>query len=39
MSRDDGRMLKCSCGLRMDRDLVGSWNIRLKGLEALEMGF
>ncbi|RLC74477.1 MAG: hypothetical protein DRI61_16540 [Chloroflexi bacterium] len=37
MSRDEGRMLKCSCGLSMDRDIVGSWNIRLKGLEALGM--
>jgi len=38
MLRDNRRMLKCNCGLRMDRDLVGSWNIRLKGLKALGIG-
>lgn len=27
------RSLKCACGLVANRDIVGSWNIRLKGLE------
>ena len=28
-------MLRCGCGLRMDRTLVRSWNIRLKVLKPL----
>ena len=25
--------MKCECGLIADRDVVGSWNIRLRGLK------
>lgn len=33
LSPNGQRVLKCSCGLEADRDVVGSWNIRLRGLK------
>jgi len=33
LSSNGHRILKCeNCGLEADRDVVGSWNIRLKAL-------
>jgi len=31
------RLLKCECGLIADRDVVGSWNIRLRGSKSLKI--
>ena len=34
LSPNGGRVLKClNCGFEADRDVVGSWNIRLRGLK------
>ncbi|NJE61230.1 RNA-guided endonuclease TnpB family protein [Thermococcus sp. 21S7] len=34
LSPNGGRVLKCSnCGFEADRDVVGSWNVRLKALK------
>ncbi|MCD6538456.1 IS200/IS605 family accessory protein TnpB-related protein, partial [Candidatus Bathyarchaeota archaeon] len=33
ISPNGQRLLKCKCGLEVDRDVVGSWNIRLRGLK------
>ena len=33
LSPNGQRLLKCKCGLEVDRDVVGSWNIRLRGLK------
>jgi len=33
LSPNGRRVLKCDCGLEADRDVVGSWNIRLKALK------
>ena len=33
LSPNGQRLLKCECGLIADRDVVGSWNIRLRGLK------
>jgi len=30
-------MLRCKCSLIADRDVVSSWNIRLKGLKSLKI--
>lgn len=32
LSPNGRRRLKCVCGLVADRDVIGSWNIRLRGL-------
>ena len=37
LSPNGQRLLKCECGLIADRDVVGSWNIRLRGLKSLKM--
>lgn len=37
LSPNGQRLLKCECGLVADRDVVGSWNVRLRGLKALKM--
>ena len=31
------RTMKCKCGLITDRDVIGAWNIRLKGLEKIDV--
>jgi len=33
LSPNGYRVLKCSCGFEADRDVVGSWNIRLRALK------
>ena len=33
LSPNGHRLLKCECGLIADRDVVGSWNIMLRGLK------
>ncbi|MCA6212978.1 IS200/IS605 family element transposase accessory protein TnpB [Thermococcus bergensis] len=33
LSPNGHRVLKCECGFEADRDVVGSWNIRLRGLK------
>jgi putative transposase len=33
LSPNGQRLLKCKCGLIADRDVIGSWNIRLRGLK------
>jgi len=33
LSPNGHRVLKCECGFEADRDVVGSWNIRLKALK------
>ncbi|WP_010479494.1 RNA-guided endonuclease InsQ/TnpB family protein [Thermococcus zilligii] len=33
LSPNGDRVLKCGCGFEGDRDVVGSWNIRLRGLK------
>ncbi|HII66567.1 MAG TPA: IS200/IS605 family element transposase accessory protein TnpB [Thermococcaceae archaeon] len=33
LSPNGHRVLKCRCGFEADRDVVGSWNIRLKALK------
>ena len=33
LSPNGYRVLKCECGFEADRDVVGSWNIRLKALK------
>jgi len=33
LSPNGHRILRCGCGLEADRDVVGSWNIRLKALK------
>ena len=33
LSPNGRRLLKCKCGLIADRDVIGSWNIRLKALK------
>ncbi|RLE29134.1 transposase [Candidatus Acetothermia bacterium] len=33
LSPNGHRLLKCGCGLIADRDVVGSWNIRLRSLK------
>ena len=37
LSPNGRRLLKCECGLIADRDAVGSWNIRLRGLKSLKI--
>ncbi len=37
LSPNGRRLLKCKCGLEADRDVVGSWNIRLRGLKSLKI--
>lgn len=37
LSPNGQRLLKCKCGLVADRDVIGSWNIRLRGLELLKI--
>ena len=37
LSLNGQRLLKCECGLIADRDVVGSWNIRLRGLKSLKI--
>ena len=37
LSPNGQRLLKCECGLIADRDIVGSWNIRLRGLKSLKI--
>ena len=37
LSPNGQRLLKCKCGLIADRDVVGSWNIRLRGLKSLKI--
>ena len=31
------RILKCKCGLEADRDVIGAWNIRLRGLKQIDV--
>jgi len=33
LSPNGRRVLKCECGFEADRDVVGSWNIRLRALK------
>jgi len=33
LSPNGRRVLKCKCGFEADRDVIGSWNIRLKALK------
>ncbi|AAL81139.1 transposase [Pyrococcus furiosus DSM 3638] len=33
LSPNGHRVLKCKCGFEADRDVVGSWNVRLKALK------
>ena len=37
LSPNGQRLLKCECGLIADRDVVGSWNIRLRGSKSLKI--
>ena len=38
LSLNGRRMLKCKgCGLIVDRDVIGAWNIRLRGLEKIDV--
>jgi len=37
LSPNGRRRLKCECGLVADRDVIGSWNIRLRGLRSLKI--
>jgi len=37
LSPNGRRLLKCECGLIADRDVVGSWNIRLRGSKSLKI--
>ena len=37
LSPNGQRLLKCECGLIADRDIVVSWNIRLRGLKSLKI--
>ena len=37
LSPNGRRLLKCECGLIADRDVVGSWNIRLRDLKSLKI--
>ena len=38
LSLNGRRMLKCKgCGLIADRDVIGAWNIRLRGLEKIDV--
>ncbi len=37
LSPNGRRLLKCECGLIADRDVVGGWNIRLRGLKLLKI--
>jgi len=37
LSPNGWRQLECECGLVADRDVIGSWNIRLRGLKSLKI--
>lgn len=33
LSPNEYRVMKCRCGFEADRDVIGSWNIRLRALK------
>ena len=37
LSSNGYRELKCRCGLVTNRDVIGSWNVRLRGLKSLKI--
>jgi len=37
LSPNGRRLLKCRCGLVADRDVIGSWNVMLRGLKSLKI--
>ncbi len=39
LSPNGQRLLKCECSLEADRDVVGSWNVRLRGLKMWGVSF
>ena len=37
LSPNGQRLLKCECGLIADKDIVGSWNVKLRGFKSLKI--